>query len=709
MFHDSALTDQPRFCSARSVVAEALAELQFPEEISVSEATNRHRVLSNAGAYSGPWADSPYDMKFLDRPMDCLGAESEYDEVVVMGPAQTAKSEIGNNWDMHSILYDPADRLFISPSKDLTRSYVTTQFNKMLDAMPELRARQLSGPSSDNIELKQFKGCDLHFLFPGGPSFRARPFPRGRLDDYDEISSDIGDQGDALGLMRGRMASFIAYGRTKIYINSSPKLGRYKGIEALVAAGTDENLYVDCLMCHEPFLLDDSRLQYDGSGTPADAAASAAVICPSPECGGVHLPSDKRALLARKRWVGKGEEAVSFRKNRRGKKGKLLPNSRASFRFNGLFGMRPWTNIAEIAREAEIKYELEQDDAGLKSYAQTVIGKNYTPPRDGEAEITEDMLIDRAKSSPYVMGEVPPGPVVLINAIDLAANRFEVATWGFGPGFRAWLIDRYAVLTIEDNGHERPLKPFTRPEDWAVLHRKVLSRTYPVAGSDGLTMKVLNTVVDTGGLDDATDNAFEWWHAMIKGDVASGRRALPPTAITLFKGGNNPRAKMLPPPKIDAKRQIKGAPQCEMFIPNVNRIKDVLDVRLNRREDGSGFISFPHDIDPAYLAELKAEHKVDNQWVREPHRANETWDLYVMAYTALLRFGSTDASLSWVPPWARPPKGGPKKLESPENISAESKLKPVSPPENVQKKLVRKTNSSAQKLRSRRRVRVRGG
>jgi phage terminase large subunit GpA-like protein len=150
---------------------------------------------------------------------------------------------------------------------------------------------------------------------------------------------------------------------------------------------------------------------------------------------------------------------------------------------------------------------------------------------------------------------------------------------------------------------------------------------------------------------------------MVLGDVASGRKPLPPTAITLVKGGKPNQKKTLPPPTIDVKRQIKGAPQAELYIPNVNRLKSILDRRLNRKEDGPGYISFPRDMDARHLAELRAETKIGDLWQREPHRNNETWDLYIYAYTVVLRFGGTDATLAWVPDWARPPKGGPVRLD----------------------------------------------
>ena len=653
----------PTFAAAAPVVAGALAEARFPEPISVSAAANKHRVLVNPGAYSGPWGESPHEVRFLDRAMDALGPESPFKEVVIEGPAQTAKSEIGNNWQLHSIIYDPADMLFVMPDRTSISSYVTTQWTRMLDSTPELRERQLDGPSADNINLKQFRGCDLHFLWPTGPTFRARPISRGRLDDYDDIPQDIADQGDALSLLTGRMASFEAYGGTKAYVNSTPKLGKGKGIDGLVAAGTDERWYVDCLACGEPFVLDTiQRLKFDETGSPADAAASAVVVCPDPTCGGAHIQSDKAALMASGRWVGRGEAAVSRSVDPEGKTGELLANSRLSQRFDGLMGFRRWANMAEQWRKAQIAFELEQDEGPLKAFYQTWAGQNYEPNSKGEPAATEEDLARRAKDAPWRLGEVPAEARCVIMAVDQQVNRFEVAAWAFGPGNRAWLVDRFAIVNCGDE----PLRPFTRPEHFAVLYPRVLTRRYPVAGAPELLVKPLGIVLDTGGMDGATDNAFDWWHAMVSGDVGSGRPPVPATAITLFKGGNKPSGKLLPPPTIDAKRQIKGAPQCELFIPNVNRLKDIADTRLRRSDGGPGSIFFPGDRDQhgelvvgRYLSEMRAELKVGDQWVRPQGSANETWDLYIMALAVLLRFGGGDHSLDWVPGWARPPRAAP--------------------------------------------------
>jgi phage terminase large subunit GpA-like protein len=678
----------PRFAAAGPVVAAALAELRFPENISINGSTIKHRVLDNPGAFSGPWKDSPHDMRFTERAQEGLHQDSPYREVVIEGPTQTAKSEIGNNFQLHTVIYNPRDMLFVMPDRVSIDQYVKTQWNKMIDTAradvddPEspliLKQRQLAGASADTINLKMFRGCSFFFSWPSGPTFRFKPISYARVDELDEIPQDIGaaaggkdGQGDPLSLLLGRAGSFSMYGGVKIYVNSSPKLGPKRGIAALRAAGTNESWWVDCLQCGTPFELDTEHcLKFDETGTPLEAAASAVVVCRDPECGGFHRQQDKAALMATGRWVGRGETAVSRQHNPEGKVGELVPNSRLSQRWDGLMGFRRWSDMAEQWRTAELAYENNQDEGPLTTYFQTVIGKNYTPKGSGEPAVTEEELLRRAKAAGHRFRTVPREARCVVMAVDQAVNRFEVAAWAFGPGFRAWLVDRFEILVCGDE----PLRPFTRPEHFAVLHEKVLSKRYPVAGAPQLLVKPIGTVLDTGGMDGATDNAFAWWGSMVTGDVGSGRKPVPHTAITLFKGGNRAGGKLLPPPTIDAKRQIKGAPQCELYIPNVSRLKDMADVGLRRDDGGPGSIVFPGDVDKhdellaaPWIAEMKAEAKnAEGVWERPPNTPNETLDLYTMARTVLLRLGGVDHSLNWVPSWARPPRTRPAPAESTE-------------------------------------------
>lgn len=650
--------EPPKFGNAREAIRRAFRDVAFPEKIAPSEAANRHRFLRNPGAYSGPWKDSPEPSQHLEDPTNSLAMTSTYAIIAVIGPSQMGKSEIGNNWQVHSVIYDPADMAFYSPTRELTASYVTTQINKLLEECPDVAARQLDSASADNIYLKQFRGCDWHFLWPTGPNFRARPFSRGRLDDYDDFDQDIGDQGDAVSLFEGRTTSFQGYG-WKLYVNSSPKLGAKRGIEPLVAAGTNKRWWVDCLSCGDPFEMAWERLDFQRDGTALEAASTVYLGCPT--CGGVHGQKDKPLLMETGRWIGRGERAVTG-----GKTGVIEPNATDSYWFDGTFGLAPWSTLARQYRTAELRFEEHQDEGPLKSFFQTKVGRNYVSRSSGDAPVTADALTERAEASGYKMGVVPDGVVAITMTVDLGIDRFSVMAVGHGVGNRTWIIDRFDILTLSDGITK--LEPFRRREHWSVLYEKVLSRTYPLQRDPSLRMKVFCTGIDTGGTDDATDNAYAWWSDMVTGSRKARRAALPATAIMLLKGGNKPGGRLLPAPTVDAKRQVKGLPECELWIPNVNRMKDIADYRMRRPAPGPAYMDIPTDFPAKAIAELRAEEKVEGLWEKPEGVRNESWDLFVYALVVMLRMIGLDQNLTNVPQWARPPRPkSPTRIAEPTN------------------------------------------
>ncbi|QCB42223.1 hypothetical protein E5673_08245 [Sphingomonas sp. PAMC26645] len=654
--------EPPKFADAGTAIVKAFAEVAFPEKVTPVEAANRHRHLRNPGAYSGPWRDSPEPMQHLAQPTNNLAMTCSYNVIAIMGPSQMGKSEIGNNWQVHSVMYDPADIGFWLCDKNLIHSYVTTQIDKLLDECPDVKARQLSGSSADNIHLKQFRGCDWHFLWPTGSNFRARPFSRGRLDDLDDFDDDIGGQGDAVSLFEGRTTSFQGYG-WKLYVNSSPKKGPKRGIEALVASGTGNRWWVDCLMCGDPFEMAWERLTFRQDSTPVDAAESAIMVCPHEGCGGVHKQTDKPALMATGRWVGKGETAVPFSTGTNtGKVGALEANTIDSYYWDGVFGLAPWSSLARQYRSAELRFEEHQDEGPIKSFWQTKVGRNDPGRGRGDAPVTEDALTDRAKASTYRMGMVPDGVIAITMTVDLGVNSFSVMAVGHGLNNRAWILDRFDILTLEDGITK--VEPFRRREHWKVLYKRVLAKRYPLQRDPTLSMRVMCTGVDTGGAEDATDNAYAWWHDMVAGNLAERRPALPATSIMLLKGGNRPSGKLIPPPTVDAKRQIADAPECELVVPNVNRFKTTADYRLRRTVPGPAFIDLPQEfadlplgrlVNP-WIAELRAEEQIEGLWVKPEGVRNETWDLFVYALVVIMKMVGRDPNLTAVPAWARPPR-----------------------------------------------------
>ncbi|MBD3762424.1 terminase gpA endonuclease subunit, partial [Rhizorhabdus sp.] len=86
-----------------------------------------------------------------------------------------------------------------------------------------------------------------------------------------------------------------------------------------------------------------------------------------------------------------------------------------------------------------------------------------------------------------------------------------------------------------------------------------------------------------------------------------------------------------------------------LWIPNVHRIKNIIDARLRRTQPGPGYIHLPGDLGLEYIEEIAAEELVDGKWKKRRTR-NETWDHLVYGEATLLRpgYAQSRVDMRWV-------------------------------------------------------------
>jgi phage terminase large subunit GpA-like protein len=630
-----------RTASARALAAGLAELLRPPEAIDVAGWAARYRILSNpGGGYSGDWDNTiaPY----LVEPMRAL-SDPLVKMVAVKGPSQAGKTDLGLNWLGWQIDVDPADCLVCQPTKGLAQTFSEERVDELLDLVKgnRLRDKQLADQGADNIFRKWFRGMSLFAIWPVGSEFTQRPVPRGWLDDYDQYDEDIDGQGTAVMLMTARQTTFE--GREKSYVSSSPALGDGRGIDGLVKSGTNERLHWQCPHCQEYFVPEtDQHLKFRRDGTADDAAVSAHVVCPTNGC--IILPREKRALAATEIWL-EPHQTIAADGTILGEK---IGGSRRTFTFDGLFGFLSWGTLASEWFEAEQAFEARQDENPLKTFYQTRIGKNYRSRLAEAPRVTVEELKDRLELG-WMLGTVPPGVVFLTGSVDVQKGRFVVSVWGWGAGGESWLVDRFEIFMLEDGSSS--VDPASHLEHWRVL-LPLFSRRWPLSGQaarDGAeaSLPVLGWAIDTGGEPGVSDNAYKFW--------ALATRLVSRERVTLVKGGNQPNGPLLPSTWLEQKR--KGGPRktgAQLFKPNVHVLKDVLDARLRREDPGAGYIHFPENLPETVLAELLAEEKRKGLWVKIAAR-NELIDLYVYAYTVVLRLAGQRVDLGWVPEWARSP------------------------------------------------------
>jgi len=644
-----------------------LAPLYRPQEqLSLVEWSIRHRG---------------YDPDTLPWQLELMAALSDpqTSEVGIIKPAQCGATTVGTNWAGWIVDTDPSDMLICQPDRGMAEKFVKGRLDPMIDETRTVAAKLQPLANANNLWIKLFRGMMLTTVWPVASQFTQLSIRYGWLDDYDQYDDNIGEtggeggQGSGIALLDGR---FISHeGREKKYISSSPAKDDLSGIEAFVADGTDERLWPECPHCEERFEIDFLRdLRFDNSGSADLAERTAHVICPANGC--VLEPGDRRRLhesCSRLPNYGFVQTNVGLSKRRR------------TFRVDGLMALPTWPTLARKWREAQIAWELRQDESGLRTVVNTQAGKNYRSKLSGQKPIETEALKGRREQG-FKIGTIPAGVKVWSIQVDVQANRLECQAFGWGEGLEGWLLDRWSIDVLED-GLTSPA-PFSHSEHSRVL-LPLFERRYPLADGSGMSPPPLTVQLDVGGGgakgEGATEFAKAFWEAARAIGVHKSR-------ITLTKGSSRPTGEVMPRAKFAEQKRRGGAKRssAELWLPNVHRIKGVIDARLRRTDPGPGYIHLPGgktgggQLKPGqdegatgrlldqHVDEITAEELKKGKWEKVRPR-NETWDLLVAAYASILRppFAQSRTHMRWVPPAYRvPDQAKPKPPTNGETINA---------------------------------------
>lgn len=674
----------PPFRSGAAIVRSQAHHLQPREALTVSEWAIKHRGYD------------PDVLPWTREVMDALG-DPQTAEVGLLGPSQGGKTEIGLAWTGWVIDNDPDPMLIAQPSQQLAQVFVETRVNTMISDTDAVKRKLSPDLNANNLWLKKFKGMFLYAVWPVAAQFAQRPVRYGWLDDYDQFPEDIEGQGSAISLTGGRDASFE--GREKKFVSSSPANDEGAMTEAFVASGTDERLHPRCPQCGDRWEIDLLRdLRFTATGTADEAEASAHVVCGG---GCILEPSDRRAVLAGLAQLpNRGFVVANERVSRR----------RRTARVDGLLALTSWPKLARLWREAQIEWELRQDESLLRTFVNTKAGKNYRSQLSGEKPVEAATL--KARREPgFHIGTIPAGVKVWEILVDVQHNRVECMAFGWGDGLEGWVIDRFAIDVLDDG--LTTLAPFSHPEH-AVALLPLFSRRYKLADGSGLSPPPLTVQLDVGGGgakgEGATEFAKKFWELARALGVHKSR-------ITLTKGGNSPTADLMPRAKF-ADQKRRGGPKkssAELWLPNVHRIKNIIDARLRRADPGPGYIHLPGGrvgnaelragqdeggtgrILDRHVEEITAEELQKGKWVKVRPR-NESWDLLVAAYAAILRppFAQSRTHMRWVPAAFRVPDQAAPDLAAADRAAVETKAKaapasaPPSPPSAARSRPTRK-------------------
>jgi len=488
-----------------------LAGLAPDPTLTVSEWSDRHRILSSRGASeAGPYrtARTP----FMRKIMDALSPSDPARRVVFMKAAQVGATEGGNNWIGFCMHRAPGPFLAVQPTVDMAKRLSQQRIEPLIEDSPALRELVLPSRSRDSgntILAKRFPGGQL--ILAGANSavgLRSMPARWVFCDEVDAYPGDVDGEGDPIALAEARTNSFGH--RSKIFLASTPTIKGLSRIEREYELSDQQRYHVPCPECGALQWLKFERLRWE-PGQPETVR----YVCE--HCEAEIAERHKTWMMDEANgadWFPTAADDIQAKAKAAGIVG---------FHISGLYSPLGWLSWEDIARDWE---SAQGNDAALKTMKNTVLGETWQ--EKGEAPDWQRLYERREGGN---LGQVPDGGLVLTAGADIQRDRIEVDVWAWGRGVESWLVDH---IVLEGD--------VARPEVWAEL-ADLLGRTWPHAS--GAEMSLARLAVDTGdGMH--TDAIYAWARKMGRGQVLAvkGRggfdRSMPvdgPTYVDVTEGG----------------------------------------------------------------------------------------------------------------------------------------------------------------------------
>lgn len=597
------------------VLHAAQAGLKPDGDLPVDQWAEAHMILPQGkAAEPGPYrvARTPYARQI----MRCLSASHRCRRVVVQGPSQLLKSQVGINWICGTIHQAPANALVLLPTEKIAKR-VSARFAdaiRLSAVLAERVAAPRSRDSRNTTDTKEFAGGTLYITTAGSASNLAEIPARYVLgDEVDRWEGNVDGEGDPVMLAETRTSTFAH--TAKILFTSSPTIDGLSRIETLFLAGTRNRYWVACPHCGEHQVLQwraelrraDGTLAVGGIHWDHDELPTRAwYVCP--HCGCEIDEADKARFLPDRELGGTAE----WRPEQVG------DGQTESFHINALYAPLGWVSWLTLAREyLNARQRMKQGDPEpMQVFRNTRMAQTWDAAVAGTRA---DEL--RARAENYPLGIVPAGGLVLTAAVDVQPSRLEVEIKAWGEGLENWVV-LYRVIWGTP----------TQDEVWRELDSLLNA---PVLNHRGVPMRIIAACIDTGGAN--TQDVYNFVrnrrHRHILGIKGSSRPNRPVMAARPSKVDVNWRGALV----------NEGA---ELWMVGTDTGKDWIHGRL-ALTGGPGACHFSSELPDDYFDQLCAERKVIRhvkghdraEWIKKPGDRNEALDVFVYNVAAAFYLG----------------------------------------------------------------------
>lgn len=567
------------------VATAALQGLAPPPDLKPSEWAEQsvHIPVGNAIPGLMSFDNAPYQREPLDMTVD-----PSCHRITLKWGAQVGKTQLALCAQGYRISQDPTSQLMMQPSEGDLQTWLTTKFNPMVEANPDLEERIATARARkgvNNTRMKSYPGGFIMFAWSGSPKTqrgRSAPFiVCDETDGYDRTA-----EGHPVGLIWERANTFDD--QRKLLEISTPTIRGTSWIDHAYEQGDQRQFHVGCPHCGEAQTIEWSNVKWDKDENGMHLPETTYYECRANGC--VWNDTDRYHAVRNAEKLGHGWKAQKpFR-------------GHASYHLNGLYS-------CFIKLQVIVQSFLDKKAAGD---LQTFVNVSLAEVWEEEAEkLAVDDLIKRVEPFP---DKVPMGVGLQTCGVDMQEDRLELERVGWGLGEESWSLD-YQVFWGD------PLKP----EVWSLLF-DYLDQTFE--HESGAKIKIASTCVDTGGSGGLTQAAYE----QLRGKQRRN--------IFAIKGGGGWNRPVVSAPS-KSKSGRRGRP-VTLFTLGVNDAKLIVMRRAKLDAPGPGYCHFPADRDPEYFHQLTAERLVTKFLrgfpVRNWHQTrdrNEALDCRVYAYAAL--------------------------------------------------------------------------
>lgn len=533
-------------------IAEALSILKPPEKISVSEFSDKNRVLGSKNAEPGPWQTSrtPYLKVIMNTYND-----PDVEDVGFMKPTQVGGTECLNNMLGYAVSQEGASNLVILPTTDLADYTSTERIQPMIRLNSKLK--ELWNEQGSKMDELRFKNdADISFSGANSPSSLAsKPKKNVFADEVDKYPLYSGKEADPISLAKQRQLTF-KYDKFR-FSTSTPTTKQGTIWKIWTAADRRFEYYVPCPFCgHFQVFSFKKGIKWDKKAKSADDRKNSAYY----ECEHCHehiSDRHKQEMLRAGVWkdIETGEEYEKIKTRKR----------KIAFRINAIYS--PWLTFGDVAYEFTISKNFPEK---LMNFVNSWLAEAW---EQTEVKMNSNIVISR--QTELEENVVPNNAVILTAGIDVQATSFYYTIRAWGPFMTSWNIT---------HGHA---------DSWSEVE-SIMNR--PFTKENGEVVQVNLAAIDSGD-GNKTDDIYDLcvmnqdWLIPIKG---SSRAMISRYKVSLID-------------RISSK-----AHGLRLYIVDGGQYKDMIAARLNRPNGKGSFMVFK-GCDVEYAEQLCSEEKVPVQ------------------------------------------------------------------------------------------------